>query len=155
MKTLMIAVLASTTLAMTVPAIAQAHPETYATDDDDWNNGGDSYAEFNQEYAHIWQGIQHGLGDGSFTRSEAGRFYREMQSIRARAEQDERYGNYDPQLIQARLERLHDWMHRAHERGHERQESYYGNNYGNGNDYSRDRYNYYRNPNSGYYYNRR
>jgi hypothetical protein len=46
----------------------------------------------------------------------------------------ERRGVYDPQDIQQRLERLHDYMHVAHERGHERQDERYG--YG-------DRYGYY------------
>lgn len=91
---------------------------------DDWNNGGDSYAEFNQEYQHIWQGIQHGLSDGSYTPRQARGFYRAMQQIKARADWMERHGRYDPQDTQARLERLHEVMHAAHERGHEMQDRY-------------------------------
>ncbi len=95
--------------------------------DDNWNTGGDTYADFNQEYQHIWQGIQHGVSDGSYTRLQAQGFYRAMQQIRARAEYMERSGRYDPQDTQPRLERLHNVMHDAHERGHQLQDRY-GNN---------------------------
>ena len=98
-------------------------------DDDSWNNGGATYADFSQEYQHIWQGIQHGLSDGSYSRREAQGFYRAMQQIRARANWMERSGRYDPEDTQARLERLHENMHLAHERGHERQDRY-GDNSG-------------------------
>ena len=106
-----------------------AHAEGHAILDsvqggDDWNNGGDSYAEFNQEYRHIWAGIQHGLSDGSYTPRQARYFYRAMQQIRARADWMQRSGRYNPRDIQVRLERLHDTMHDAHERGHERQDAY-------------------------------
>jgi serine phosphatase RsbU (regulator of sigma subunit) len=131
MKKLMVALLATSTMAFAAPALAHEHPaETYAQADD-WSNGGDSYAEFNQEYRHIWQGIQHGLSDGSYTPSQARQFFRAMQQIRARADWMQRQGYYDPRDIQVRLERLHDDMHEAHEAGHERVERYgYGDNSG-------------------------
>ena len=127
----MIALLASSVLAAGVPAIAQAHSDdqygAYSHDDDnDWNNGGASYEQFDEEYRHIWAGIQHGLSDGSYTRREAQQFYREMQRIRARADWEQRNGDYDSDETQARLESPHERMHTAHERGHQRQNEYYG-----------------------------
>lgn len=133
MRKFIAAIMASSALAMTIPVVVQAHELDVASADEDWNNGGATYANFDQEYQHIWQGIQHGLGDGSFTRREAYRFYREMRNIRARAYWEERSGNYDPEEIQARLESLHERMHIAHERGHERLDRYNNDwNYNNG-----------------------
>ena len=112
----------------------EAHSEGHAEQDrarsgDTWNNGGNSYAEFDQEYQHIWQNIQHGVSDGSYTRRQAQGYFRAMQQIRARANSMERQGRYDPDDTQARLERLHETMHDAHERGHELQDRYGDNNY--------------------------
>ena len=120
MKRLIVALLATSTLAFAVPALAHPEPAGAHEADEAWNNGGASYADFNQEYQHIWQGIQHGLSDGSYTRRQAQGFYRAMQQIRARANWMERSGRYDPEDTQARLERLHETMHDAHEAGHER-----------------------------------
>ena len=137
MKKLMIALLATSTMAMAAPALAHDNQDEPYAQGDDWNNGGGDYAEFNQEYQHIWQGVQHGLSDGSYTPRQAQQFYRAMQQIRARAYGMERAGYYDSEDIQQRLERLHEYMHVAHERGHERQNQYYGygNNYGYGGNY--------------------
>src|SRR5437879_9664257 len=104
MKKLLVALLATSTMAFAVPALSHEHPDEAYAQADDWNNGGDSYAEFNQEYRHIWQGIQHGLSDGSYTPQQAQRFYRSMQQIRARADWMARRGDYDPNDIQQRLE---------------------------------------------------
>ena len=133
MKKLMLALLATTTMALTVPAMAHEYQDEPYAQSDDWNNGGDSYAEFDQEYQHMWQGIEHGLSDGSYTPRQGRQFYRAMQQIRRRADWMQRSGYYDPQEIQQRLARLHDSMHAAHEEGHERQYQHYG--YGNGYDY--------------------
>src|SRR5437762_2235413 len=77
MKKLMVALLATSTMAFAVPALAHDYDDqAYAQDD--WNNGGDSYGEFYQEYQHIWQGIQHGLSDGSYTPGQARGYYRAM-----------------------------------------------------------------------------
>ncbi|MDB5416836.1 MAG: hypothetical protein JWP50_255 [Phenylobacterium sp.] len=141
MNKLLVALLATSAIGLGAPAVATAHPDDGYAAQDDWNNGGDSYDEFNQEYQHIWNGIQHGLGDGSYTPRQAQQFFRAMQQIRARADWMERSGYYDPQDIQNRLERLHDYMHMAHERGHERLDrrfGYYG--YGDNSGY----YNYRR-----------
>lgn len=129
MKKFIIAMLASSALAMAVPVVAQAHDQQdVASSDESWNNGGETYADFDQEYQHIWQGIQHGLSDGSYTRRDAYRFYRQMRNIRARANWEQQSGNYDPEATQAQLESLHERLHIAHERGHQRLDSYGANN---------------------------
>lgn len=127
MRKLLAALLATSAIGMALPAAA--HPDEPYAQNDDWNDSIDSYAEFNQEYQHIWQGIEHGLQDGSYSRRQAQQFYRAMQQIRARADWMDRSGDYDPEDIQRRLEALHDRMHVAHERGHERQERYGYSNY--------------------------
>ena len=131
MKKLILGLIASAAIVIGLPAPANAHPDDDGyQQQDDWNNGGDSYAEFDQEYRHIWNGIQHGLNDGSYTPREANYFYRQMQNIRAQADWQARSGYYDGGRIQASLEQLHDRMHVTHEHGHER-EDLYGNGYGN------------------------
>ena len=122
MKRLLIALLATSALAVSAPAMA--HPDHPGTvDEDNWSNGGATYGDFNAEYQHIWQGIQHGLSDGSYTRSQAQQYYSAMQQIRARADWMNQNGRWDPQDTQARLERLHESMHRAHDVGHAIQDS--------------------------------
>ncbi len=117
MKNILLALLAASSLAVAAPALAHGDGD----DDNDsaaWS--AQSYGDFSGLYQHIWQGIQHGVGDGSYTNYQARRFYRELQRIRYRADWEERTGRYDPEDIQYRLQRLHDIMHVAHERGHER-----------------------------------
>ena len=142
MKKLILGLIATAAIGIGLPATANAHPDD---DDyqqqDDWNNGGNSYAEFDQEYRHIWNGIQHGVNDGSYTPREANYFYRQMQTIRAQADWQARRGYYDGEAIQASLERLHDRMHVSHERGHEG-EDWYSNGYGNGYGYGNRTYGY-------------
>ncbi len=151
MKTLLIALLASSTLAAALPSLAQAHEyenQGYSQGgwaNDNWNNGGDNYAEFNQEYQHIWQGIQHGLNDGSLSRRQAWRFSSELRSIQARAYWEQRRGGYNSGEAQAQLEQLHERIHAVHDRGHDRQGYYgagqdyrYGQTYGGGYDDRRD-----------------
>lgn len=119
MKRLMVALLATSTMALAVPAFAHDHSEQPgASADEQWNNGGASYGDFSQEYQRIWDGIQHGVGDGSYTQSQGQQFFRAMQDIKARAEDMERNGRYDPQDTQARLQQLNNVMRNAHERGH-------------------------------------
>jgi hypothetical protein len=58
MKRLLVALLATSTMALAAPAFAHPeHPEAPGADES-WNNGGASYGDFNQEYQHIWEGIQ-------------------------------------------------------------------------------------------------
>lgn len=124
MKKVLVALLATSALGLGLPAFAHEHPDAPYVQNNDWNNDVDDYAEFNQEYQHIWQGIQHGVSDGSYSPRQAQQFYRAMQQIRARADWMERSGAYDPEDIQQRLEWLHDRMHVAHERGHQQQDRY-------------------------------
>lgn len=95
----------------------------------DWNYGRGRYTLFEQEYRHTIEGIRHGLSDGTFSSSQANRFYRELEGIRYDAFRSMRYGNYQDRYIQARMAQLHQRMHFKHERNHERYDGYgsYGN----------------------------
>ena len=126
MKTLLLGLAAAASLAIAAPAFAHDH------DDNDEVWAAQSYGDFNQQYRHIWQGIQHGTGDGSYNSYQARQYFRELQGIRARADWMNQRGYYDPRDIEARLDRLHGRMHDAHERGHERLDNdwNYGRDYG-------------------------
>ncbi len=86
----------------------------------DWNVRNRSYAGFDRQYRHAMDGIRHGLSDGTFTRSRANEFYRELQSIRRAAYLSQQYGNYRHGYIQARMAQLHQRMHVRHDRTHDR-----------------------------------
>ncbi len=82
MKTLITALLAAAAIgAVSSPALA--HP-----DDGDDNPGYSQYfggyQSFDALYQHDWQGIQHGLSDGSFSRREAYYFMSQLRGIRQR-----------------------------------------------------------------------
>ncbi|MDB5465346.1 MAG: hypothetical protein JWQ46_108 [Phenylobacterium sp.] len=150
MKKLIGALLAAAAIgAVASPALA--HP-----DDEDTGNfsqyfGG--YQNFDALYQHDWQGIQHGLSDGSYTPREARYFGMQLRNIRQReAYYRSRDGWLSPDEgrdIQVRLERLHETMHQAHEDGHAAQDDWnrtspgyggyngYNQNYGYGGDYRR------------------
>lgn len=127
MKKLILAALAAASLAA-VAAPALAHEG----DDDDWSI--ESYDAFAQQYHHIWDGIQHGMSDGSYSPGQAQYFYRQLRGIQARADWEQRTGQFDPEEISDRLQDLHERMHVAHERGHERMNNEwgYGSGYGYG-----------------------
>src|SRR5215813_1115655 len=72
MKKMLLALLATSTLAIAAPALAH-------DDDDDWGRA-PSYQVFQQQYRHIWQGIQHGLSDGSYTPGQADYFARQLRN---------------------------------------------------------------------------
>jgi hypothetical protein len=118
MKKLVLAALATSLLAVAAPALA--HPG----DDDDWTI--ESYSSFAQQYHHIWDGIEHGLSDGSYSPRQARYFYQQLRDIQRRADWEQRAGRFDPDEISDRLEALHDRMHVAHERGHERLDNDWG-----------------------------
>ena len=135
MKKILLALLATSTLAIAAPALA------HDDDDDDWG-AVPTYQTFQQQYRHIWDGIQHGLSDGSYTPGQADYFYRQLRGIQQRAYWQARRGDYDPEWTEGELQRLHERMHVAHERGHDRLD----------NDWNRGSYGYrsYQ-PYSGYY----
>ena len=115
----------------------------------DWNYRNARYAGFERDYRHTIDGIRHGLSDGTYKRSRANEFYRELESIRRAAYLSQQYGNYRHDYIQARMARLHQRMHIRHDRAHERndrygqydpryggyQYGYQGNNYGDRDDH--------------------
>lgn len=125
MKKLIGALLAATAIgAVASPALAH-------DDDEDDDRGGYSqyfggYQTFDDLYRHDWQGIQHGVSDGSYTRGEARYFAAQLQDIRRReAYYRARDGWLSPgegRDIRLRLERLHQVMHQAHEDGHAAQD---------------------------------
>ncbi len=92
----------------------------------DWNYRNHGFAAFERQYRHTIDGIRHGLSDGTFTRSRANEFYRELQSIRRAAHLSQQYGNYRHGYIQARMARLHQRMHVRHDRAHDRNDGYGG-----------------------------
>jgi len=127
MKRIFITGVALAALMGAAPATAQpGHHQggAYEQDDDDWNNGGDTYAEFEEESRHILQVIQHGQRDRTISRYRAQQFYRELQSIRRAAYYDQQDGGYEGDYVQRRLERLHDRIDARHDRNHERQDRY-------------------------------
>lgn len=137
MKTLFIALLASSAMAAAVPVVAQAHdyqPGGYAGGED-WNNGGATYAQFNQEYQHIAQMIRHGASDGTLNRRQIAGSFHELRYIQSLAYSQQRNGYYDPRIIQARLTRLHDGLHFRHDAAHayrdRSDQQNYGRDYGN------------------------
>lgn len=106
-------------------------------DDDDnvnVNRGGYSqyyggYQNFDALYQHDWQGIQHGLSDGSYSQQEARYFLQQLRSIRQRELYYRNRDGLSPQEgrdIKVRLERLHQVMHEAHEDGHAAQDGWNG-----------------------------
>ena len=138
MKKILLALLATSTLAIAAPALAH-------DDDDDWGRA-PTYQSFQEQYRHIWQGIWHGLSDGSYTSVQANYFADQLRSIQRRAYYDTRSGDYDPSWTEAQLDRLHERMHIAHERGHERLDNDWNNDWNRGS----NGYRSYQ-PYSGYY----
>ena len=130
MKKLIGALLAAAAIgAVAGPALA------YPDDDDDDDRNVPAYSQyfggyqsFDALYQHDWQGIQHGLSDGSYTRREAQYFAGQLRDIRRReAYFRSRDGILSPlegRDIQARLERLHEVMHEAHEDSHATQDDW-------------------------------
>ena len=113
MRKLLLAALATSVLVVAMPAFAHGDDG-----DDDWS--AESYGDFSQQYQHIWDGIQHGLSDGSYTPRQARYYLQELRSVQARAIWENQRGGYDPYEINARLESLRGRMHIAHQRGHDR-----------------------------------
>jgi len=115
MKAFLIGIAAAAAIVTALPAVAHDHD-----DGDRWRVN--SYNELVSMDQHIREGIRHGLSDGSYSRSEARYFYRQLKNIEYRARWQEARGDFDEDEISDQLQNLHDRMHRAHEEGHERQD---------------------------------
>lgn len=91
-----------------------AYPRGYnvAPDENDYW-GVESHQDFGADYSHIWQSIQRGREDGTFTRYQARRYTQQLQHIRDRADRQERRGRFDPQDIEAQLSELRRTMYVA------------------------------------------
>lgn len=158
MKRVLTALLASCALAVAIPATASAHDDQdgyYGNRDygnrggyygNDWNDnrgGNGGYDYFRAEFQHLYDGVQHGLSDGSFSRGEARQFYWAINNLRRRLDyyryNDGYLSDWEARDIQRQLTRLHNDMHDAHANGHaDRDYGYYNDRgYSNGND--RDR----------------
>lgn len=120
MKHLLTALMAAAAIgAVSAPAFAH---EPVQTTQQQGNYFGE-YDSFDELYEHDVAMIQHSVRDGAYTRSEARMFISQLRRIKQRENYyRSRDGELSPdegQDIQARLERLHDVMHDAHEEGHE------------------------------------
>lgn len=137
MRMFLMVAAAAGALANTGTAHAQYYPGQYGygqygggySGGSDWNQSRGSYSQFQREYRHTLEGIRHGLSDGTFSRRQANRFYRELEGIRYDAFVAMRYGHYQDRYIQARMAQLHERMHFKHDRNHARYDGYgsYGN----------------------------
>lgn len=133
MKKILMVVAAGAALVTATSASAQNYGQYGGyRQSNDWNMRSAGYGRFDQQYRHTMQGIQHGLNDGTYSRSRANEFFRELQNIRRDAYRAQQYGNYRDDYIQARMARLHERMHQKHDRNHARQDGYgqYNGGYG-------------------------
>lgn len=121
MKRIVIALLAASALGAAAPAFAHDgdRPDGYT----DWDDGG-GYGRLAEMVQHDYEGVQHGVSDGAYTRWEAAGFSRELADIRRQADYfRDRDGlrPWERQIIERRLDSLHQRMHIAHDDGHEPQ----------------------------------
>jgi hypothetical protein len=119
-----IAILLASSAVLVVPAVANAH-------ENDWQRESRQYGNFGQELDHLYDGVEHGLSDGSYSRGQARYYYRAINSVRRRLdayqENDGYLNRWEAQDIQNRLESLHQDMHQAHAEGHQEQNYGYRN----------------------------
>jgi|SRR5665213_782297 len=87
--------------------------------------GVESHEDFDGDYNHISASIQRGREDGTFTPYQARRYTQQLQQVRARADYQERRGQFDPQDIQDHLTQLRRVMYVA------RQDNRYNTDNGN------------------------
>ena len=143
-------------IAVAVPTAASAREHgyergiQYRTDQydrgNDWNRDQSGYNNFRRQFQHAYEGVQHGLSDGSFSRREARQCYWAIGDLRQRLDYYRSNDGYldrrEAQDLDHRLARLHAFMHEAHEVGHDERDYGYGGqsngDYGDQN-YGRDR----------------
>lgn len=147
MRTNILALLAGAaiTAAMTAaaPAAAQSYPaygggygqgdyqrqyqDQYQRGYDDQQDGrAGGYGNVERQYRQIAYGIRHGLEDGSLDRRQAATFYRDLQTIRYRADVQRQRGYFNPGQTRYSLLRLQQRIGEAHGRGHEWQDRHDG-----------------------------
>ena len=116
MNKLLLALLATSSLAFAAPAFAQQANDSYY-----WR--APTYA-LDVQYQRVLNDIQRGIDDGSYTDQEARQYYRELQAIEAQAQWQQDRGYYSPSDIEAQLVSLRQSLSVADERGQEQR--YYG-----------------------------
>jgi hypothetical protein len=153
MKRHLAALLATAALVMAVPTAASAQERGYFGQGqyyggqyggNDWNRNNRGYDSLRRQFQHAYDGVQHGLRDGSFTRREARQFYWVIGDLRERLnfyrDNDGYLDRREARDIDRRLARLHANMHAAHEDGHqERDYGYSDRGDHRDRDYDRDR----------------
>lgn len=131
MKRILSVLLASAAMAGVIAPAASAHERGQYGRQSDWEDRDDSaYPRFHEALDHLYEGIDHGLSDGSIDRRDARRFYRAIDQLREYINDCRGRRGYlnrwQVQDIQSRLDRLHEIMHEVHEEGHEAQDYGYG-----------------------------
>ena len=83
------------------------------------------FDQFGEQFDHLYEGVEHGLSDGSYTRRQARQFERSINDLRRRLDWYRRNDGYlsprGRQDIEWRLEQLHNALHEVHQDGHEDQ----------------------------------
>jgi hypothetical protein len=139
MKRHLAALLAAGAIVIAVPTAASAQERGYFGQGqyygsqyggNDWNRNSRGYDNLRRQFQHAYDGVQHGLRDGSFTRHEARYFYRVIGDLRQRLDfyrdNDGYLDRREARDLDRGLRRLHAAMHEAHETGHEEQDYGYG-----------------------------
>jgi hypothetical protein len=151
MKRHLVALFAASALVIAVPTAASAQERGYFGQGqyyggqyggNEWNRNNRGYDNIRRQFQHAYDGVQHGLRDGSFTRREARYFYQVIGELRQRLDfyryNDGYLDRREARDLDRRLGRLHAIMHQAHENGHEEPDYGYGGS-GDYRDYDRDR----------------
>ncbi len=127
MKNLILGLVAAAALGTAVPAAAHEGDYYGQRPNNDWGYS-PGLGQFSDDVAHLREGIQHGLADGSYSRWEARRFSWEVSRLERQIRYYNAEGGFNPwerSMIQRQLDRIHDIMHQAHDQGHERRDGGY------------------------------
>ena len=126
MKHIISTLLSTAAIAITAPATASAHERDRGRyGQSDWQTERRQYDQFGEQFDHLHEGVEHGLSDGVYTRSEGRQFDRAINDLRRRLDWYRRSDGYlssqECNDMNRRLDQLHEVMHEAHEDGHEDQ----------------------------------